>query len=297
VSLGGLQPELLNKRALAQPIHERGYVGGPQHIEKVFVYADESEYKIPWKNNGNTRRISYIYAVGAAVVEGEKSHTEVLSKLKLLREEVANDRSIANHDEKLRLEQSGWHLTEDQISTAIPLWRFMGQSVGIKYHYRYIEMLEKVEGAKLSRAYAVLHATLVKDLVRRYSRDYAIEFGFEEYTGLNSKFAPLVQYCVNQNDSWDGPLPAVAILSKGESDLSSIADYMILGISRLIGQNELDCAGADECSGQCRGTLFASGGPALGHVSSKDASFRNFENIRTSISSINQVRLHTGVLS
>lgn len=270
---------------------------GPQHLPKVFVYADESEYEIPWKKGDGPRHIAYIYAVGAVVVEGEDSHVELLSRLNLLREEVANDRSIANHDERLRLEKSGWHLTEDQLSTAIPLWRFMGQSVGIKYHYRYIEMLEKIDGAKLSRVYAVLHATLVKDLVRRYSRDCAIEFGFEEYTDLNSKFARLVQFCVNQDDGWEGRLPTVRTLSKGESDLSSVADYMILGISRLIGQNERDCAGVDECSGQCRSTLFASGGPVLGHVSPENANFRNFENIRTSISSINQVRLHTGVLS
>lgn len=270
---------------------------GSEHLPKVFVYADESEYEIPWKKGDSARRIAYIYAVGAAVVEGEESHADLLSKLNLLREEVANDRSISNHDERLRLELTGWHLTEDQISTAIPLWRSMGHAVGIKYHYRYIEALEKIDGAKLSRVYAVLHAALVKDIVRRYSRNYAIEFGFEEYTDLNSKFVRLVQFCVNQDDSWDGRLPTVKILSKGESDLLSVADYMILGISRLIGQNELDCAGDGDCSGQCRGSLFASGGPALGHVSPKNANFRNFENIRTSLSSINRVRLHTGVLS
>jgi hypothetical protein len=263
----------------------------------VFVYADESEYAIPWKKACSPKRISYVYAVGAAVVEGKESHDELRSKLILLREEVANDRSIANHDERFRLASSGWHLTEDQVTTANPLWRFMGQSVGIKYHYRYVEMLEKIEGVKLRRAYAVLHAALVRDLVGRYSRDYAIKFNFEEYTGLNSRFESIVRFCVNQNDDWDGPLPTVGILSKGQSDLSSVADYMVLGISRLVGQNEIDCAGDDSCSGQCRGTLFASSGPALGHVSPTDANFRNFENIRTSLSSINQVRLHTGVLS
>jgi hypothetical protein len=264
--------------------------------ESVFVYVDESEYAIPWKGR-RSRRISYIYAVGAAVVEGEESQAELLSKLALLREEVANDRSIANHDERFRLASSGWHLTEDQVTTANPLWRLMGQAVGIKYHYRYVEMLEKIEGAKLSRAYAVLHATLVNDLVRRYSRDYDLNFRFEEYTGLNSRFASIVQYCVSRDESWHRPLPAVEILSKGESDMSSVADYMVLGISRLVGQNEIDCADDEQCSGQCRRTLFATSGPTLGHVSPKNANFRNFENIRASLSSINQVRLHTGVLS
>lgn len=264
--------------------------------ESVFVYVDESEYAIPWKGRGR-QRISYIYAVGAAVVEGEESHTELLSKLRLLREEVANDRSIANHDERLRIASTGWHLAEDQITTATPLWRFMGQAVGIKYHYRYVEMLEKIEGTKLSRAYAVLHATLVHDLMRRYSRDYDLNFRFEEYTGLNSRFAPIVQYCVNRDESWHRPVPAVGILSKGELELSSVVDYMVLGISRLVGQNEIDCVDDEHCSGQCRGKLFATSGPTLGHVRPKDANFRNFENIRASLSSINQIRLHTGVLS
>ncbi|MFJ6028789.1 hypothetical protein ACIQCN_15115 [Pseudarthrobacter sp. NPDC092424] len=267
-----------------------------QHLPQVFVYADESEYKIPWKKE-EARRISYVYAVGAVVVEGEDSLADLDAKLKELREEVVNDRSITNHEERFRLEESGWHLTEDQLSTAFPLWRFMGQSVGIKYHYRYVETLEKVDGPKLSRVYAVLHAALAKDLVRRYAEDYVVEFNFEEYTDLNSPFERLIQFCVDQSDGWDIQAPTVNVVKKGQSDLSSIADYMILGISRLIGQNEIACGAVFDCSGQCRGTLFNSAGPVLGHVISKSSEFRNFEYIRASISSISRVRLHTGVLS
>jgi hypothetical protein len=274
----------------------RKFMKTPVDIESVFIYVDESEYAIPWKGEGS-RRISYVYAVGAAVVEGEASHADLLFNLGLLREEVANDRSIANHDERLRMKSAGWHLAEDQVTTATPLWRFMGQAVGIKYHYRYVEMLEKIEGAKLSRVYAVLHAALVNDLVRRYSRNYHLDFRFEEYTDLNSRFSQIVQYCVDRDESWEGLMPGIQILSKGDCDLSSVADYMILGISRLVGQNEIDCAQEEACSGKCRTKLFGPSGATLGHVSSKNAHFRNFENIRSSLSSINRVRLHTGVLA
>lgn len=268
-----------------------------QQLQRVFSFADESEYQIPWKNKGGTRRIGYIYAVGAVVVEGEDLLNSMLTKLSELREEVSHDRSIANHAERSRLKLTGWHLTEDQISTAVPLWQFMGRSVGIKYHYRYIESEQKVDGSKLSRVYAVLHAALVRDLVRRYGHDSEVHFTFEEYTDLNPRFKRLVQYCTERSMQWEGQMPTVEVVSKGASDLSAVADYMILGMSRLIGQNEIDCEKDANCGGQCRANLFNMTGPVAGHVDSRSANFRNFENIRTSISSAHRIRLHTGVLS
>lgn len=270
-----------------------------QQMQRVFSFADESEYEIPWENENEdeARRVRYIYAVGAVVVEGEDSLDSMRTALTELREEVSHDRSIANHRERFRVRDAGWHLTEDQITTAAPLWRFMGGSVGIKYHYRFIEAEQKVDGSKLSRVYAVLHAALVRDLVRRYEHGSEIEFTFEEYTGLNSRFARLVRHCSERGERWQGQAPTVAVVSKGSSDLMAVADYMLLGMSRLLGQNEINCEKKKSCSGRCRATLFSKTGPVAGHVKPGNASFRNFENIRTSISSAHRIRLHTGVLS
>lgn len=266
-------------------------------LPQVFSFADESEYKIPWPEGRGARHIRYVYAVGAVVVESEDLHSDVLRKLRELREEATHDPSIRNHDERQRLKQSGWHLTEDQLTTSAPLWQFMGHSIGIKYHYRYTESFQKIDGAKLSRVYAVLHATIVRDLVRRYKYNPSIEFTFEQFTDLNSKFAALVNFCSAPVEELDGKHPGVKVVAKGDSDLSAVADYMILGISRLIAQNEIECEKSKSCGGQCRAELFDAVAPTLAHLDSKNAHFRNFENIRTNLSSIYKIRLHTAVLS
>lgn len=267
------------------------------NLPQVYSFADESEYKIPWKEGKGDRRIRYIYAVGAVVVEGDESLSGLLEKLSDLRQEAIHDPSIRNHEESARLKSSGWHLTEDQISTAVPLWQFMGSSTGFKYHYRFVESLQKIDGAKLSRVYAVLHATIVRDLVRRYRYNPAIEFAFEEFTDLNSKFKRLVEFCAQPVEELEGKMPRTKVVRKGESDLSSVADYMILGISRLIGQNEIECEKSVGCDGHCRTSLFEWSGRTLGHLDSTNLHFRNFESIRGSTSSLYRTRLHTGVLS
>jgi hypothetical protein len=256
----------------------------------------ESEYEVPWTNGKGAGRTRYIYAVGAVVVEDEASLELILAKLAELRVEVSHDPSIRNHTESKRLRASGWHLTEDQISTSSPLWQFMGQSLGIKYHYRYVERVEKIDGSKLSRIYAILHASVVRDLVRRY-QDAAIEFAFEEFTGLNSKFNDLVNFCASSVDELDDCPPTVKVVAKGESDLSSLADYMILGMSRLIGQNEIDCYKVGSCGGSCKRSVFDKTASVLGHVTSASFHYRNFENIRRNVSSAIKVRLHTGILT
>lgn len=269
----------------------------PNEHSEVFIFADESEYKIPWKDANHNRHVSYIYSVGAVAIEGRKLLDGLNDKLNELREEIIHDPSISNHEERERLKSSGWHLTEDQISTSAPLWQFMGQSLGIKYHYRYLESLEKIEGSKLSRVYAVLYASAVKDIVRRYIDNWQIHLTFEQLTDLNSKFERLVEFCVDPIKEFANRPPSVRIVSKGESDLSSVADYMILGTSRLIGQNEVQCEATPKCGGHCREHLFARTGPLLGHVDSANFHFRNFENVRSNLSSAHRIRLHTGVLS
>lgn len=266
-------------------------------LPRIFSFADESEYKIPWKEGKGDRRISYIYAVGAVVVEGDQSLASLLDKLSDLREEAVHDPSIRHHEESARLESNGWHLTEDQISTSVPLWQFMGNSNDFKYHYRFFESLQKIDGTKLSRVYAVLHATIVRDLVRRYRFNPSIEFSFEEFTDLNSKFEQLVAFCAEPVEELEGRMPSAKVVHKGESDISAVADYMILGISRLIGQNEIECERSAGCEGHCRTSLFKRSGSTLGHLDSTNYHFRNFESIRGSISSLYRTRLHTGVLS
>lgn len=264
---------------------------------EAFVFADESEYRIPWPKETEARRVKYIYAVGMVVIEGRGLLDELHTELSDLRDEVAHDPSIRNHDERLRISKYGWHLTQDQISTALRLWTFMGQSTGIKYHYRYLESIEKIEGSKLSRVYAVLYASITRDICRRYSDNWKVNFAFEQLTDLNSKFQKLVEFCVNPMRQFRANPPIVHVVSKGESDLSSVVDYMILGISRLVGQNAIACLATPSCGGHCRESLFAKVGAFLGHVDSDSFNFRNFEYIRSSLSSVHKIRLHTGVLS
>lgn len=268
-----------------------------KNASEAFVFADESEYEIPWPKGTEARRVKYIYAVGMVVIESRNVLDELQLQLSALRDEVAHDLSIRNHDERHRIKDHGWHLTQDQLSTALRLWTFMGQSTGIKYHYRYFESIEKIEGNKLSRAYAVLYASTVKDIGRRYADNWKLDFAFEQLTDLNSKFQQLVDFCIKPIVGLRTNSPTVRTVSKGETDLSSVADYMILGISRLIGQNEIACLATPNCGGHCRENLLSKSGPLMGHVVSKNSSFRNFEYIRSSLSSAHRIRLHTGVLS
>jgi hypothetical protein len=263
---------------------------------KVFTFADESEFEVPWKSMKESSGFKYLYSVGAVVVEEEDSLSKLEGLLAELRTATAHDPSIRNHPESDRLRAEGWHLTEDQISTSVPLWNFMGQTLGAKYHYRYISMSTKVSGDRLSSVYAILHAKLVRDLMLRY-RTTEIHFAFEQFTDLNPKFSKIVAFTENSLDTRLAYAPVVTVMTKGESNLLALADYMILGMSRLFGANEIACSKDPSCDGRCRTNIFDPQSTLLGHMDSSSMHFRNYENIRRSVSSAEPVRLHTGLFT
>lgn len=278
-----------------------------REVEQVAIFLDESEYKVVRSDVQTGDEVTaHIYAIGAAVVEMGSDLPKIEEALAEIRDSLSSSPGMQGRTDGARIKEAGWHLSEDLPEFSVPLWHKIGQELGVKYHYRYFESPLKVRGEFHARIFAVLYSHLAIDLFRRYVGS-ELHFRFEQYTALNSHFEDLAVWSANRaellmhhryrDDTVEIELPEVSVVQKGEYSISSLVDYMTLGVSRLLSANILACSLDPACAGQCKKSVFADVRDGIGHLSSGDRHVRDFLNLSEGLSSAVAVRLHPGVLA
>lgn len=256
------------------------------------LFLDESEFEIK-----RTTEKSYIYSSGLAVVEGSDSIGKLEESYQELIFSLRNDESFALQKVAYnRVLNEGFHLVEDNLELSIKFLDFIVRQPSVKYHFRYFHSGRKLVGTEKDKIYSILHASNLKPVISRYKYLDQLNFRFEQYEALNSKYEQLVSYCYLSLGRQNMGRGTVTIEKKGQYPAMAMVDYFTLVSARMLAKHLSICDGDVTCAGGCPIYYTKPVDEVSSHIGVQHAECRNFAKFHRTISSFHEIGLHPGVL-